>query len=329
MPNTIALGDWLRVIDKEYLSTFVRNGGASVKFAVTPEELRDSLYTQVEALCRELDYIFVQLDAAHMRVHMPQDIFFKIADQVDWRLLARRMILRLSDERGYQISGIDPLTTDNVFDAIAKANDLESQFVLREIRPRIQTSITTNPKLAKDFRVGMTHLCLQEDTRGEYTGQPLLDWLTGTNMRISGVRPFSIYTGINRTTARYFIESALYWISHVGYAGTVILFDNSRVTVARNPKDDLRYYTRAMAMEHYELLREFIDGVDRLTGALLVVVTNSDFLDDRSDRRSRGYGIYEALRTRVMDDVRDRNRVNPIASLVRLSQDEVEHDDSH
>ena len=329
MPNTIALGDWLRVIDKEYLSTFVRNGGASVKFAVTPEELRDSLYTQVEALCRELDYLFVQLDAAHMRVHMPQDIFFKIADQVDWRLLARRMILRLSDERGYQISGIDPLTTDNVFDAIAKANDLESQFVLREIRPRIQTSITTNPKLAKDFRVGMTHLCLQEDTRGEYTGQPLLDWLTGTNMRISGVRPFSIYTGINRTTARYFIESALYWISHVGYAGTVILFDNSRVTVARNPKDGLRYYTRAMAMEHYELLREFIDGVDRLTGALLVVVTNSDFLDDSSDRRSRGYGIYQALRTRVMDDVRDRNRVNPIASLVRLSQDEVEHDDSH
>ena len=329
MANTIALGDWLRVIDKEYLSTFVRNGGASVKFAVTPEELRDSLYTQVEALCRELDYLFVQLDAAHTRVHMPQDIFFKIADQVDWRLLARRMILRLSDERGYQISGIDPLTTDNVFDAIAKANDLESQFVLREIRPRIQTSITTNPKLAKDFRVGMTHLCLQEDTRGEYTGQPLLDWLTGTNMRISGVRPFSIYTGINRTTARYFIESALYWISHVGYAGTVILFDNSRVTVARNPKDDLRYYTRAMAMEHYELLREFIDGVDRLTGALLVVVTNSDFLDDSSDRRSRGYGIYQALRTRVMDDVRDRNRVNPIASLVRLSQDEVEHDDSH
>ena len=329
MPNTIALGNWLRVIDKEYLSTFVRNGGASVKFAVTPEELRDSLYTQVEARCRELDYLFVQLDAAHMRVHMPQDIFFKIADQVDWRLLARRMILRLSDERGYQISGIDPLTTDNVFDAIAKANGLESQFVLRDIRPRIQSSITTNPKMAKDFRVGMTHLCLQEDTRGEYTGHPLLDWLTGTNMRISGVRPFSIYTGINRTTARYFIESALYWISHVGYAGTVILFDNSRVTVARNPKDGLRYYTRAMAMEHYELLREFIDGVDRLTGALLVVVTNSDFLDDSSDRRSRGYGIYQALRTRVMDDVRDRNRVNPIASVVRLSQDEVEHDGSH
>ena len=76
------------------------------------------------------------------------------------------------------------------------------------------------------------------------------------------MRDFSIYTGINRATARYFIESALYWIRHVGYAGTVILFDNSRVTVARNPKDGLRYYTRAMAMEHYELLR----GVHRRLG---------------------------------------------------------------
>ena len=101
----------------------------------------------------------------------------------------------------------------------------------------------------------------------------------------------------------------------------MILFDNSRVTVARNPKDGLRYYTRPMAMEHYELLREFIDGADRLAGTLLVVVTNGEFIDDSGDRRSRGYGIYQALRTRVMEDVRDRNLVNPVASLVRLSQE--------
>ena len=324
MKNTISLKDWLQVIDAEYLSSFVRDGGASIKFAVTPDELKTDLYSAVKARCGELDYLFVQLDAGAMRAHMPQDFFFRLARQVDWRLLARRLILRLAADQSYQVDGIDPGTSSNIFDAIAKANDLDSQFVLGEIRPKIQNSVYRNTKMAKDFRVCMSHLCLQEDTRGEYTGQPLLDWLTGRNMRISGVRPFSIYTGINRNTARYFIESALYWIRRAGYAGTVILFDNSRVTVARNPRDGLRYYTRAMAMEHYEMLREFIDGADRLAGALLMVVANSDFLDDRSDRRSRGYGIYQALRTRVMDDVRDRNRVNPIASLVRLSQEEVE-----
>ena len=319
MPNTIAIEDWLRVIDEEYLSTFVRDGGASVKFAVTLDESRDDLYTKVEARCLDLDYLLVQFNSDKDRAHMPQDFFFSLARQVDWRLSARRMILRLADESRFHTDGIDPQVDGNVFDAIAKANSLDTQLVLDRIRRNIQDSVYKNTEMARDFRVCMSHLCLEEETRGEYTGQPLLDWLTGANTRIGGVRPFAIYTSINRNTARYFIESALYWIRHVGYTGTVILFDNSRVTVARNPKDGLRYYTRAMAMEHYELLREFIDGVDRLAGALLVVVTNQDFLEDGSDRRSRGYGIYPALRTRVMDDVRDRKRVNPIASLVRLS----------
>ena len=264
------------------------------------------------------EYLLVKFDAKVARAHMPQDFFFRLAGQVDWRQLARLMILKLASERGFQVEGISTDSAVNVFEAIAKVNDLEPQFVIGLIRPRIQNSVYRNSKMAKDFRVCMSHLCLEEDTRGDYSGQPLLDWLTGVNTRISSVRPFSIYTSINRNTARYFVESAFYWIRRVGYTGTVVLFDNSRVTVARNPKDGLRYYTRAMTMEHYELLREFIDGIDHLDGALFVVVTNSEFLEDGSDRRSRGYGIYQALHTRVMDDVRDHNRVNPIATLIRL-----------
>ncbi len=320
MPNTISLDDWLRVLDAEYLSTFVRDGGASIKFAVTPERLRADLSTALAARCRELDYVFVELDAATMRAHMPQDIFFKLAGQLDWRLLARRVLLRLAGERGYQVAGIDPGGAVNVFDAVAATvHGLESQSVMNEIRPGIQNDVAKDLNMAKDFRVAMSYLCLNENTRngGKYEGQPLLDWLTGANTRISSVRPFTIYTAINRTTARYFIESALYWIRHAGCAGTVILLDNSRVTLARNPKDGLRYYSRAMAVDHYELLREFVDGVDRLTGALMVVATSQDFLDEGP--KSRGYGIYPALRTRVMDDVRDRNLVNPIASLMRFS----------
>ena len=320
MPNTIALHDWLRVIDEEYLSTFVRDGGASVKFAVATQESRTELYARMEIRSRALGYLCVRLDAGTTRAHMPQDIFFSLARQIDWRLLARRMVVELAREQGYQVAGVPPDAAANVYDAIAEANGLDSQFVLGEIRPAIQDRVFRNPGMAKDFRVCMSHLCLREDARGEYAGQPLLDWLTGSNTRLSSVRDFSIYTGINRTTARYFIESALYWIRYVGCTGTVILFDNSRVTVARNPRDGIRYYTRPMAMEHYELLREFIDGMDRLAATLLVVVTSHDFLDDGGDRRSRGYGIYQALRTRVMDDVRDRNLVNPVASLVRLSE---------
>ena len=244
-----------------------------------------------------------------------------MAKQIDWRLLARRMVLRLAVDAGYRVDGIDTGDTGEVFDSIANANGVESQFVRMELRPLLANSVPKNPRMARDFRVCMTQLCLMNGESvmpGHYADQPLLDWLTGVNTLIGNVKPFAIRTSINRTTARYFIESALYWVRYVGYSGTVVLLDNTRVTLARRPRppDGKRYYTRPMTMEHYELLREFVDGVDRLSGMLFVVVTNYEFLDENS---ARGYGIYQALRTRVMDDVRDRNLVNPVASLVRLS----------
>ena len=308
-------------MDREYLSAFVRDGGASIKFAVTaeePEATKAALRNGMQAVAEERDYVLIALDARKMRAHMPQDVFFHLARRIDWRLLARRMVLRLAEERGYDPGGVSPADA-GVFEAIGAANGVEAESVVREVRPEIERSVAKNPDMARDFRAAMSHLCLLEHTPagGEYGGGPLLDWLTGENTRISPVRPFSIYTAINRTTARHLIESALHWVHFAGCAGTVMLFDNSRVPVWRNPRDGLRYYTRAMAMDHYEMLREFIDDVDRLANTLFIVVSGPEFLDE--DSRSRGYGIYPALRTRVMDDVRDRNRVNPIASLVRLA----------
>ena len=319
MTNTVVIDEWLDVVDREYLSTFIKDGGSAVKFAVAGEERRTALREALKPRCKELNYVFVMLDAAACRVHMPQDIFFALAAQLDWRLLARRLILRLLAEKDYRVEGVDPGNAVNIVDAVARANDLDFQFVLSELRVMLQDEVFKNPNMARAFRVAMTHLCRMErgmPTQEEYAGQPLLDWLTGTNTRIGNVRSFQVHTPINRTTARYFIESTLYWVRRAGYAGTVILLDNARVTVPRNPQDGQRYYTRAMTMDHYEVLREFIDDVDRLSGSLVVVATDEAFVDEHS---ARGWGIYAALRTRVMDDVRDRNIVNPVASLVRLS----------
>lgn len=320
MPNPIPLNDWLDAVDAEYLSTFIPDGGASVKFIVAPEDRRAELAARMRERLDGKGYALVELNAATptMRAHMPQDIFFAMARQLDWRLLARRAILRLAAALNYETDSVDASLRGNVFESVAQSNGLEAQSVIREIRPEIEKHVALNYRMPRDFRAAMSHLCLNEDNRGgdEYAGQALLDWLTGP-VPISNVRQFSVHTPINRTTARYFIEAALYWVQFAGCAGTVILFDNARVTVAKNPKDGLRYYTRAMAMDHYELLREFIDGVDRLTNALMAVVTDQEFLEDSRSRR--GYGIYQALQTRVMDDVRDRNLVNPVASLVRIA----------
>lgn len=321
-PNTIPVDDWLRFIGDEYLRGFIREGGAAVKFVLPPAEQRGYLSAAFKKLCRELGYLCIELDAARMdtRAYMPQDLFFRLAEQVDWRQLARRGIRRLAESSGLAVAGIDTAATDNIYGAIAQANGIETNSVYRDLRPLLEREVAKNDRMAKDFRVAMERLCVGEnvDHPKGYAAEPILDWLKGV-ANPSRVRPFSIYSPINRTTARYFIESALYWIRWAGYSGTGLLLDNSQVTVNRNPRDGRRYYSWAMTLEHYELLREFIDGVDRLTAALLVIASSPEFLDEDAGSRARGYGIYPALRTRVMDDVRDRNLVNPAASLVRLS----------
>ncbi len=316
MQNAVALKDWLNVIDAEYLSTFIRTGGASVKFVVTPDEQRAELSACMRTLCEERAYLLIELDACTVRAHMPQDIFFGMARQIDWRRAARRRILKLAAERSFRIDHLHPEIAGNIFNAIADVNRLDTQSVVFELRRAIQNEVSKNSHMVKDFRVAMSHICLNENDLGsaEDSDLPLIDWLTGRSTRIGNVRPFSVYTPINRTTARYFIESALYWIHEAGYTGTVILFDNSRVTVARNPKDGLRFYSRAMAMEHYQALRDFIDGADRLAHTLLVVAPSGEFLSSPN----RSYEVYTALSTRVMNDVSDRNRGNPLASLVQL-----------
>ena len=319
MDNAMPLQDWADFIGEEYLASFIKDGGASIKFAVTPEELNNDLALALAEQAQRQGYEFVEIDAAVARVHMPQDIFFSIARQLDWRLLTRRVIVELANDRHFRTDAVDPASDDDIYDAIARANELDPAAVLQELRPTIQSRIFQNRRMARDFRTAMSHLCLMEanSRRGEYGGQALIDWLTGANNRISNVRHFSVHTPINRTTARHFMESALHWIRQGGYAGVVILLDNTRVTLSRRPQDGSRFYTKAMVIDHYELLRELIDSADQLSGVLVVALASPDFID--YDTNSRGFGAYPALMTRVMNDVHDKNLVNPMASLVRLS----------
>ena len=306
---------WLEVLEDEYLSTFVKDGGATVKFAVTPDDARPDLVRRVSALCDDLGYLVLTLSAEDVRIHMPQEIYFEFARQIDWLGMVRRVVLRLAEERGYRVDEIDPDARGRIFESIAEKNDLDPGFVLGEIRKSIRDRVARSPAMLRDFRDAMTYLCLHEVDDEEH---PLLLWLRG-EARVSTVRDYSVFTRIDRTTARHFIESILHWSLIAGYTGTALLLDIARVTVARNPKDGLRYYTRAMATDHYELLREFVDDVDRLPGTFLLAAAGPELLNDQ--RGTRGFAIYEALKTRVMDDVHDKHTANPVSSLVRLGSE--------
>ena len=309
---------WLDVIRGDYLDTFVRDGGSTVKFAVHADGT--SVTTTGVALLQtaaDAGYLVASIDAKETRVHMPQNLFFRIAEQVDWHLLARMMVLRLCAEKGYDISGVYPSQT-NILAEVATNAGLSAGFIATQLRPELERSTFYNRGMSRDFRVAMTHLCHIAMGNGpdDAVTHPIVAWLTGEQRGITAVHPFAISTAINRTTARRFMESLFHWTRQVGYSGTAIILDDSRITLLRNPKDDKVFYTRAMVMDHYELLRELIDSTDRLDGMLMAVLTGTDFED--TDQRSKGFAIYPALYTRIANEVRSRLRPNPLAAMARV-----------
>ena len=321
MTNALHIQDWLEIIKGEYLCGFVKDGGSAVKFVVpSREDLGKLLGIRLTRMASDLGYIAVNVDAGETRVHMPQEIFFRIAERIDWRTLARRVVLKLCEDLPYRTDDIDPAGDTSILEAISVANDVDESQVALDLRRRLPSAVTWNQSMSRDFRLAMTHLCLTEmgGDGQNLEAMPLLEWLTGRSRRVSNVRAYSIYNSIARTNARHFLESLLYWVRFAGYSGTLILLDDTRVTLRRNPRDGMRFYSRSAVMDHYELLRELIDSTDRLPGLFMVVLATEDFLDP--DERGKGFTIYRALLGRIAEEVRDRNRSNPMAALVRLTE---------
>ena len=319
-PLSVTPEEWLEVIRQEYLETFIPDGGSALKIAVPRDALaRDMVSVGLAQSGSDLGFLVVQVDAADTRVHMMDQLFFEIADQVPWRPLSEKVVTKLAHDRMFKA----PQNSDGpISDRLAAANDLSTRSIVQELRPAIERGIARHRRLSQDFRVAMSHLCRAELAGGEDGAmciRTIIEWLNGTNNRVSAVRPYNIFNRITRTNARYLFESMLHWLRLAGYPGLLLVLDTTRLTVARNPKDGKTYYTKAAVLDAYEVLRQFIDATDRLHGCLIVVVPDVAFLEEEQVPRSRGIGQYEALKFRVIDEVRDRRLTNPMASLIRLS----------
>ncbi|MGH9359419.1 MAG: BREX system ATP-binding domain-containing protein [Terriglobia bacterium] len=310
--------EWLRFVEREYLAGFIRDGGSSIKFAVPLDDnIRPELFDALTRLAEQSGYLFVRIDAADTKVHMVDEVFFRAAEHVPWRGLSGQVIAKLAAEAGYAWPS-SPKTDDPLYIQLADENKVEPKMILLDVKKAIGSRVFKQRELAKDFRIAMTHLCIAELSGGQdgvTTTKVLIEWLTGQNKAVSPVKQYQIFRRINRTTARYFFESLVHWIRFAGCSGVVICLDTARVALVRNPHDQGVYYSKAAVLDSYEVLREFIDGVDDLKGCLMVVVPDIAFLEDHS----RGISAYEALKFRVFDEVRDKRLVNPMASLVRLS----------
>jgi len=307
--------EYAKFIADEYLTGFVADGGAAVKFAVATDDIAlDGFERALAAGSERLGFTFVRVDAAQAKISVIHQVFFAVSTQIDWHGLARRVNGSLASEL-YEDDG-GAMTVAR----IAEQNEVDQNIVRREMHKRLSTHVIKNYALAKDFRVAMTQLCLSQlddDALGQQSCSSILDWLRGDLRLISAVKPMQIYQRIGRHNARAMLASTARWIRQTGGSGLVVNLDLRALaaTHRRDVPEDEIYYTPAALWDAYEVLRQFIDATDEMEGLLVVVSAPDTLLDDFSNRSLQKY---RALRNRIWDDVRDRRHANPYAPMVRI-----------
>ena len=322
--------EWLAAIERDYLASYVRAGGAAVKFAIPLDGAagREALAEQVRALAAGAGFVFAAVDARLTRIHLIDRLFFEVARQVDWDALTDGFLTRLFTAQGYRLAPagfVDVAATHaSPLQTIAAQNQVDViEFDLR-VELLLQEQLYHNYALAYEFRLAMLRLCqarLKPESLYGTLAEPIKQWLRGELTSMAPLKQARLYKRIARHSARHMLFSLARWIHLAGLSGLVCFLNIGRYTEGIRPPmpDGTLYYSTAATIDTYEVLRQFIDGTDELGHCLLVVAAAPSFLQD--DRR--GLSRYDALRLRISDEVHDRRRVNPLGSLVRLAPSEA------
>ena len=242
MTTAMVTSEWLKFLRREYFETFIKDGGAAAKFCVPLDETAGStLFAAIKKHTLDVNCLYVEINSAETRVDRIERIFFCVAQQIDWEHLAQRVLMAVCANNGYEVpdhkSGLSA-------QAIATRNQTDQKAVWALLLKPLTDYVFRRHELAKDFRVAMLQLCKAELSGGperQETRRAMEDWLTGRNPNVSAVKPYLIFNRINRANARHFIESLFQWIRIAGYAGLAVAVDLRRLSVAKNPKDDLEF----------------------------------------------------------------------------------------
>jgi len=310
------VAEYIEFLDREYLAAYVMRGGSAVKLMVAGDDgIADELAKGLAGL-RPAEMLHISVDAASTRVHMVDQLFAAIARQVDWVQLAAAVVRRAYDQAGFPAPGGDDLSIATV----AAEHEMNEAELYRSIRRALERTILDDESLSHEFRVAMLRLCQEPLGRGDVDTaerDTVLSWLRGEKVPAASLRKVSLYAKVARHNARPLLVSLTRWIRRAGLGGMVLQLDLERLAVARRPPAGLRdgsYYSKAAAMDAYEVLRQLIDATDELEGLFVAVLLPPDLVTDEG----RGLPAYTALQLRVADEVRDRRRPNPYAALTRV-----------
>jgi hypothetical protein len=308
--------DYVEFLSKEYLQSYVAAGGASVRLVVPgSDEVAGRWHSRLAAVAAADGFAYVGVDAATTRVHLIDQVYAEVARRVDLDDLARRLVLAAYDAVGL------PAAHDSVsVAAVAARHDLDPRELARSVRRQLEISVLRDTRLLREFRLGLLRLAQAHLGTGDVEPierDAVLGWLRVEPVPLRALRSSLIFARVTRHNARAMLTSLLSALADSGSPGLVLDLDLARLAVTRRPSAEERaghYYTKAAVLDAFEVVRQLLDAIDTLRNTFVAVALPPELVADET----RGLPAYDALRLRVIDEVRDQRRANPFAALMRL-----------
>lgn len=278
---TAGLDPYLPLIDEEYISTFIKQGGTAFKIVIG---VYGGGKTHFLYCVRDLAWqhnfavSYVSLSPGESPFHQLEKVYQAVAARIT-----------------------PPLTTEELFEGYEQGIVNFLRHWVRCESEKLQASgayqdeigetlvgrlenMQGVPSLSFAEAVKAAVRALADGAEDEFVH--ICQWLSGEGYDRYGHRAHGIMQPIDRTTALTMLRSLVHWVRHIGYSGLVILLDEAE----RVPSLSTR-----QRQQHLSNLRELIDacGHTNFRGSMIFyAVPDENFLEGRTQ-------IYEALRQRV------------------------------
>jgi hypothetical protein len=310
---SVRTSEWLSLMQREYLSRFVPSGGSAVKFVVGIDDTIADVRNRLSSAAQGRRLQFVEIDTTITRLHMIQDVFFAIAKDIDWDVLAQRwveVVFRKNEYEWPRPGKHAPLRE------VAAANRLDETLLSRQVYQWLSNGIMRDREMAQDFRAAMTNLCMRRmEIADQRTVAPVLEWLRGELRAIGAVRQVPINSRITRHNGRAMLRSLCHWLRLSGGPGLAVVLDIRQLSRTDSiPEGQLRY-SAAAVLDAFEVLRQLIDDAESFEGLFVGIVAGPAFTEDNP---KRSISAYTALKERIWADVHARGHENPLAPLLVL-----------
>jgi len=312
---SLDLQTWLGPIRREYVETFIPEGGGAVRFVVCDEMLATTMRRALTTSAEAAGLFRIDLDTADVKLHMLQSVFFAIAGALDWDRLVQTQLEAVAVRCGYRW----PMPGARVgLGVLADANGIAPAMLRTTLQQEITRSVWQDQRLAQDFRKAVIALLSAriEDDADVVRGA-VLDWLHGRKASMKALGQVQIGARIGRSSARAMLISLCHWVRDCGLSGLLVTLDVRRLLRERREVSSGLVYAPAAVMDCYEVIRQVIDDAEHFPGLMLVVTGDARLINDDVPKRS--LTTYTALKMRVWDDVRPHGRDNPLSPLVVLA----------